>query len=49
MAADGRFHVGTGLLQLPGAANKHGFQLFSPGFPWFLAPVCVLVLKWMLS
>lgn len=39
------FHVGIQLLQLPGAAHKHEFQLFSLGFPWLLAPVCVLVLK----
>lgn len=44
----GRFHVGIQFLQLPGATHKHEFQLFSLGFPWFLALVFVLVLKWML-
>lgn len=43
-----RFHVGIQFLQLPGATHKHEFQLFSLGFPWFLALVFVLVLKWML-
>lgn len=42
------FHVGIQFLQLPGALHKHAFRLFSVGFPWLLAPVCVLVLKQML-
>lgn len=42
------FHVGIQFLQLPRAVHKHEFQLFSVGFPWLLALVCVLVLNQML-